>query len=314
MRAIGGELEQQSMPYESYFTDSGRSSLRLFLRSANYRDKKFLLPNFFCEVIEAIFKEEKIAYSFYNVFEDLSIDMNSIKARDYDVLYVINYFGNYVNLSTLDLDDKILLEDNVFLYDFENFNNAKNWYAFNSYRKISSMSDGSMIKTNLAIDATHIINKQATFSIEKREAKDIKYTYMHNKTLTQDDYLQRFIEAENTLAQQHNIYTMSNHSLSQLSFSTEQSIRKVRYEKVCEVLGAYVIKLTPTFYSFAVLSVKNRDALRKKLRDKDIFLAVHWPESSQGNILYENIISLPLFATYADIEFEYMLNELKATL
>lgn len=314
MRPIGGELEQQSIAYESYFTDSGRSSLRLFLRSANYRDKKFLLPNFFCEVIEAIFKEEKIAYSFYNVFEDLSIDINSIEARDYDVLYVINYFGNYINLSTLDLDDKILLEDNVFLYDFENFNKAKNWYAFNSYRKISSMSDGSMIKTNLAIDDSLIVNIPAIFSIKKREAKDIKYKYIHNNVFTQDDYLQKFVEAENTLAQQYNIYTMSNHSLSQLSSATEQSIRKARYERICKVLGEHVIKLTPTFYSFAVLSVKNRDVLRKKLRDKDIFLAVHWPESSQGNILYENIISLPLSAIYADIEFEYMLNELKATL
>ena len=191
---------------------------------------------------------------------------------------------------------------------------AKNWYAFNSFRKVSSLSDGSMIKTNLEIDDSHILNYPANFSHIKREAKEIKYKYIHNQMFTQNDYVTKFIEAEKTLEKQHSIYRISNHSLSQLVASKEQSIREKRYERVCEMFAENVISITPTFYSFAVLYVEDRDALRKKLRDKDIFLAVHWPQSSQENTLYDNIISLPLFAIYADIEFEYMLNELKAIL
>ena len=53
MRLIGGELEAKNIKDNVYFTDSGRSSLRLFIRSG-YQSKKFLIPNYFCEVIENI--------------------------------------------------------------------------------------------------------------------------------------------------------------------------------------------------------------------------------------------------------------------
>ena len=56
-RPIGGE-----MPFEhderlhTYLTDSGRSSLRLILQSGFAR-RKFLLPDFLCDVIPRVFEE-----------------------------------------------------------------------------------------------------------------------------------------------------------------------------------------------------------------------------------------------------------------
>ena len=117
-----------------FFTDSGRSSLRLFLRNID-KNKKILIPNFLCEVIVKILEEENIKYEFYNILNDLSIDKTTVVNKVFDIFYVINYFGMLLDTSKIKLDDKIVVEDNVFLYDFYNINNYKNWFAFNSFRK-----------------------------------------------------------------------------------------------------------------------------------------------------------------------------------
>ena len=135
MRPIGGEVELKSLNNNVFFTDSGRSSLRLFLK--NFQDKKYLIPDFACQIVEQIFRQEKINYDFYHVNTDLSIDIQSVKGKSFDVLYLINYFGIIHDLTDLEIDDKIICEDNVFFFDFDNFHKAKKWYAFNSYRKIS---------------------------------------------------------------------------------------------------------------------------------------------------------------------------------
>ena len=232
MRPIGGEIELKLTDLKVYFTDSGRSSIRLFLRSGDNRYKKYLLPNYFCEVIENIFIEEKITYSFYDVFEDFSIDENYINTQEFDVLYVINYFGQYIDLDNIDLDNKILLEDNVFFYDFKNRHNAKQWYAFNSYRKISKLADGSIVKTNLTIDEKKILKEEASFSHEKYRAKAIKYSYINKDKFNEEKYLVKFSNAEKLLDNQRDIYSISSKSLYLLSSCPiNKDMRKERFIK-----------------------------------------------------------------------------------
>ena len=317
MRAIGGELELKINDHSSYFTDSGRSSLRLFLRSFDNKSKKYLIPNFLCEIVESVFIQEGIDYDFYNVFEDLSIEIESIKEKEFDVLYIINYFGKYTDISSIELEDRILIEDNVFFYNFENYNKAKNWYAFNSFRKVSPLPDGSLIKTTIEIEEQLIQNKESEFYKTKLEAKNIKYEHVNNDRFFESDYLEKFTKAETILDKQTEIYKMSNISLeNSLSFNIEkeQKIRKSRFEKLYLLFGEYCINEDPDFYSFFVMKIENRDAFRKNLMDENIFLPIHWPQSTQSNILYQEIISIPLFEIYADIEFDYLTNKIKAIL
>jgi len=312
MRPIGGELECKSSPYKAYFTDSGRSSLRLFLRSYNNRLKKYLIPNFFCEIIEDVFKEESIEYEFYNILENLTIDTESIVNKNYDVFYIINYFGKEIDISILKLDDKILLEDNVFSYDFYNHNNAKYWYAFNSFRKITDVADGSLVKTNLAIEESLIFSMESPFVKIKYKAKDIKYNYIYNNKFIESDYLDKFVEAEILLNRQKNIYKMSYNSQEKLMrYNSFQTIAKERYELLLKLFSDNSIDIQPTYYSFFILYLKNRNEFRTKMMKKNIFLAIHWSKSSQKNILYNNVISIPLFAHYSNEEFNYLIKSIK---
>ena len=63
MKNIGGELCLKDEDSKIFFTDSGRSSLRLFLRNID-KNKKILIPNFLCEVIVEILEEENIKMNF----------------------------------------------------------------------------------------------------------------------------------------------------------------------------------------------------------------------------------------------------------
>jgi hypothetical protein len=312
MRPIGGELELESNDFKVCFTDSGRSSIRLFLRSAQNRYKKYLLPNYFCEVIENIFIEEKIAYSFYNVFEDLSIDKKFINAQKYDVLYIINYFGQYIDLENINLDNKILLEDNVFFYNFTNRNDAKKWYAFNSYRKISTLADGSLIKTNLTIEKDKILKEEASFSNEKYEAKDIKYSYIYKNQFNEQEYLKKFSNAEELLDNQRDIYTISSKSLYLLlTYPINKEIREKRFKKLKLLFSDLSILKSVDDYSFFIMKLLQRDSIKTELMKLNIFLPVHWPKSTQDNELYNSVISVALFENYNDDEFDYLINSLK---
>lgn len=312
MRPIGGELELKPNSYDVFFTDSGRSSIRLFLRSKDNNKKRYLLPDFFCEVIEKVFIEEEIEFIFYKVYDDLSLDVEYINKQDYDVLYVINYFGKRVDLSKINLKEKILIEDNVFYYDFSNYWDAERWYAFNSFRKISTLADGSLVKTNLPIDTKNIQNKEAPFVSKKYKAKAIKYLYIHTEKYKEEDYLELFQNAEKQLDKQSDIYLMSSRSVYQLMQSSiDQKIREIRFNRLKSLFGHYALLSKCEAYSFFVVMVENRNLLRKKLMKNHIYLPIHWPKSTRENRLYDRIISIPLFEIYNDREFDYMIEKLK---
>jgi dTDP-4-amino-4,6-dideoxygalactose transaminase len=309
MRVIGGEIEV-NLEDKLFYTDSGRSSLRLFFRSV--KSKKVLLPDFLCGVIIDILKSENITYSFYHINEDLTINKNSID-YNFDVFYFINYFGVIQNLQHIQniIQNKIIIEDNVFFYNFKN-RGFKHWFSFNSYRKITNLADGSLIKTNLDINKDLIENKNL-FSKYKYNAKQIKYNYIFFNKKNEKEYLKLFERGEKLLDNQNYIGKISDKSIYLLSLYNEnkiQDIRKKRFKKLLNEFEKYCVNKKPKEYSFFVMKLNNRDKIRKKLFDYKIFLPVHWPKILD-NILYDRLLSIPLFENYSDEEFEYIINVMK---
>ena len=312
MKPIGGEIAIKDQEETSFITDSGRSSLRLLLRSGKFRSMKFLIPNFFCSVIEEVLIAEKVNYSFYDINEDLSINNETINSVNYDVLYVINYFGKISDLSSIDLSNKILVEDNVFLYNFENYQNSENWYAFNSYRKFSPLTDGSLIKTNLRINPSEINDIQAPFSSIKRDACKKKYAFISENKSSEIEFLQLFDSGEKEINNQNDIYCISPQSLN-LIFKGDfnnQEILKSRFVELQDLTKKE--SELPSYFSFFSFVLKNKKGFLEFMKRNNIFLPNFWPETTQKNDLYNNLIVIPLF--YDDIEFKYVKEVLKTFL
>jgi len=313
MKPIGGELSVKQLTEYIYFTDSGRSSLRLFIRSGN-KNKKFLIPDFLCKVIEDVLIQEGVNYEFYHILEDLTIDTKSVLDKQFDVFYIINYFGQLTHIKHLQLDEKIIIEDNVFLYDFKNRNNFRHWFGFNSFRKISSFSDGSLIKTNLDIDTNKIEQREANFVESKYQAKSLKYNYLTHLAGSEKNYLRLFEDGENLLDEQKDIFQMSTRSMFQMmqyNEVAEQNISKKYYDFLYHEFSSYCLNNTVDFYSYFVMRISKRDDLRKHLFSKNIFLPVHWPQSTKKNILYEKVISIPLFSRYSMNDMKYIASTIK---
>ena len=308
MRPVGGEIEVD-LQENIFYTDSGRSSLRFFLK--NIKPKKVLLPDFLCEVILDVLKSENIEYSFYHINKDLSIDKSSLK-NNFDIFYIINYFGVIQDISNIEeiIKNKIIIEDNVFFYNFEN-RGFKKWFSFNSYRKVTNLADGSLIKTNLELKDSR--ENKNIFSRYKYEAKKIKYEFVKFNKQEEKKYLELFQKGEELLDKQNFIGKISDESIYLLTlyeYDKIKKIRKERFEKLYKEFNKYCLNKNPKEYSFFVLKLDNRNEIRKKLFEYKIFLPIHWPKITDNN-LYNEIISVPLFENYSNEEFDYMIKILE---
>lgn len=308
MRPLGGELALlDDLNY--FFTDSGRSSLRLFCK--NFPDKKILLPDFLCEVIIEVLEQEGMQYAFYHINNDLTISSFSIK-KDFDVFYIINYFGMHLSIPK-EFENKIIIEDNVFFVDFQNKHQYNNWFAFNSYRKVTNIADGSLIKTNLTLN-DYRTQGPSPFSALKYEAKETKHQFLTHKINDQAIYLSKFEAAEAYLDNQKKIFHISDKSLGQIntliiSYQEEKALRESNYNFICHELNEYSINIESDFYSYAIIMSDERDKLRTFLFSKRIFLPIHWPSSKGNNILHKKVLSLPLF--YTQTETSYLVKTIK---
>ena len=303
MRMIGGEMETKAGGIYRYITDSGRSSLRLILRSG-FKNKRFLLPDFLCKAILQIFDEAVVRYSFYRVGRDLKIDPASFKGKRFDALYLINYFGQRHDIRSFSLDRVFVIEDNAFLPIFERPKYARRWIGFNSFRKISPIADGSLIQSTMKLKGDLIEKKEAPFCKLKYKAKEIKSEYLSGKKHCESEYLDIFKKAEKLLDRQREIYTISRRSLFMLfelykGLESECLKRKRNYTFLGMHLKGWGIRIRPEHYSFYVMAVEGRDELREYLFSKDVFLPAHWPKfNGADNPLYGTIISIPVDSRY----------------
>lgn len=308
MRPIGGELALfDDLNY--FFTDSGRSSLRLFCR--NFPDKRILLPDFLCEIVVEILDQENMQYEFYHINKDLTISSFPIK-KDFDVFYIINYFGMHLSIPT-EFENKIIIEDNVFFVDFKNQHQYKNWFAFNSYRKVTNIADGSLIKTTLTLD-DYRTKGPSPFSTLKYEAKETKHRFLAHQIDDETTYLSKFEDAEACLDNQKEIFHISDKSLGHIntlviSYQEEKALREYNYNYIRHELNEFTITIESDFYSYAIIMSEERDKLRTFLFSKRIFLPIYWPSSKGNNILHKKVLSLPLFYTHE--ETVYLVKSIK---
>ncbi|MDD5456785.1 MAG: hypothetical protein PHV30_07110 [Candidatus Margulisbacteria bacterium] len=302
---FGGEYALKQGNEYSYLTDSGRSSLRLILRSG-FKDKKFLVPDFICPTIIEVLNQENVAYDFYNVGTDLTINLSSIRNKDFDAIYVIHYFGNkHTNLEQINLDNKFFIADHVFSPHFEKPKNLTDWIGFNSLRKISCIADGSLLRSTVSLNDSLINKTEAPFVGLKYEAKNAKFEMLQNQDFSQDQEVFKLSqEAEDALNRQTEIYQISSRSLSLTyqffkNLNEEEKIRAENYSELEKILTLKCTGADTDFYSFFNLKVNKRDELRKWLFDRQIYLPVFWPGvPGLTHELFPSIISIPIDSRY----------------
>ena len=301
---IGGEQELAPLNYFQEVTNSGRSSLRLIIESANLRNKHILLPNFLCQVIIDTLQEYHITFDFYSV--DLNLEFQLPKnIENYDALYLIKYFGGRTKtfVQACSLFKGCLIVDDVFSPFPEVLKRSGLWFSYNSLRKISPIADFSLLYSNKPI--TSVARTELPgFSKIKYQAKKSKYNHLNFRQGNEQAFLDLFEQAEAILDNHIGIYSPSAESIIAATqyfsgLEKEKEIRKSNYELINDLLAEHSISIDAGFYSFAPLLLNNRDTLRLQLMGYNVFLAIHWPAVSLlENDLSKSIISIPVDSRY----------------
>jgi dTDP-4-amino-4,6-dideoxygalactose transaminase len=173
----------------TYFLNGGRACLTVisdFL--LDHGIDRVLLPAYLCPSIVQTFERSGIAWDFYQVNQDLSIDLEDLarKITRFQAVYFINYFGFFHDTETqnffksLQRNKILVIEDNA-QAGFHDHQIGD--FSLNSLRKLAAYDGGYLITPH---DMTVYINKYVGLPNRRlpliRAYRERLYPYLYNKT------------------------------------------------------------------------------------------------------------------------------------
>lgn len=291
---IGSEFWIEQMPEtlieerDGVYAISGRTAIDLILQDILRKSpvKSVAMPAWCCDSMVAPFVAHGIDTRFY--------DYGHTDITDYtDILYVTNYFG-YEN--TLPLErvrqfkegGSIIIYDRThsFLMDDETYSEVAD-YDFTSIRKWMGVVGGAVIS---GLSQKPKLNECPYVSIKEKAMRD-KYSYLMGKSgVKKEEFLAAFGEFGHQLAFDYCNYEMDNLSYTLYKQTDLQAIKQQRkenaaylHENLKDVQLMYCLKekAVPLFVPVLFETKEQRDYVRKKLIEQQIYCPVHWPQPKQ---------------------------------
>lgn len=334
---IGGEyqiavtdiLNAQNRHFEApdvYAYSSGRAALYQILKflKSEKSVKSILLPDYLCSSVLVPVKELDLEYTFYPINEKLELEPPSFQSlyNNGTVVLLINYFG-LQNLSCQvnsirEIDDKaIIIEDDVqAYYEFIKPLNGVD-FKFTSLRKTFAVPDGGLVKTKYHLPKVTAPN---TFGQYKAAAALLKS--MREGNFNDQIYLELFEKGESLIDSEQEC-GMSLIAEKLYSFMNEEHVKVRRLnnadylvKKLNEIGIKPILPLLDNHVPlFIPVVLKDRDAVRKAMFQKEIFCPVHWPldgmNVKRGEQMSREELSLIIDQRYGRKEMDEIISLLK---
>ena len=342
-KIIGGEFEimnphntQITPPhthisdYSVYTYSSGRAALYNICKAEGLKGRKVFIPDYLCASIPLTVQKAGMSYEYYNLDDNLTPNMDDCETKvDKDgVILIINYFGcidtyNVIKSVKSILPDVVIILDNV-QCPFNILQPTAADYCFTSFRKAYPVTDGAYVVTKDS--SLHQPTVRSKFAQYKLAASLLKEN--RDKGYFEDDiYLSLFQQGEDLIDGDLDT-DMSDHakmSMLELEVYRVKVLRQRNASVLLEGLESLGIKtlipiregITPLFIP---VSIPNRDKIRKKLFEKNIFCPVHWPleidEQKQGKGLEisKSELSLIMDQRYTVSDMKLILDTIKENL
>lgn len=318
----------------------GQSAIDFILNNINFKDDEYLLmPSYLCPTILYNINRRKIQYIFYEINEDLSINLEDLETKinyyKIKAVFFINYFGFFHQDSTLKylrtLQNKgiILIEDGVQMLWFSRSDNFIGDYIFNSFRKFLPI-DGSIVLCNKTCNLNEINDE---YSKLIGEARVRKTEYIKSGIGIEEEFLYLFKKADEAYYDRDEAYGMdidSKLKLNKVDYPKIKKLREENYKYIYQNLKN-CRKLSILFNSDLIkdnvplglpICINNRDLIRKKLREYSIFCPVHWDIRDQSwakdflksKKLSECILTIPIDWRYDKKDLDYFLSTINKLL
>ena len=325
-------LLQYLSSYNSIYMDSGRSATAVLNKVL--KQGTILLPLYICESVINVYKEW-FTIRFYKINKDFSVDIKDFEKKLKEgaaIVYIMHYFGQLQDKDFLEYLLKkraecgfVIIEDTTHSV----FTKARTVgdYCVCSLRKWFPIMDGGILyseKPLSAIVGQGIPHKNPS---EKLNAMILKHLHIEGKLDCNRLYRKIFMDEEDKLDSQKEVYYMSDLSkclLSYFSVSELMEKRKRNYQELDNIMKGIGVKGALEGEEFVPLCypmyIENRDEFRKYLIDRQVYCAVHWPlenlESEQNGTdlkwddtaiqMSRNIISLPIDQRYDKKHMQYL--------
>lgn len=297
----------------------GRTAIETVLNSIKARTA--LLPSYCCESMIEPFQKKGMEVFFYDVNYKDQLIIDTDITDNIDVVFWCNYFGfktEMPNFSKFLSRGGIIVEDITHSLFSTVQCNKQSQYIVASLRKWEPILSGGYCAGNNLYD--NYIEPPIEFISKKQYAMDLKADYLISPdALKKEAFLSAFNESNQWLANNYSnlgIDEKSKYYLSKINMMEHRKIRRRNAEMLYDKLNGRVEFLfdketmdCPLFVP--VIIKKNRDLVRQKLIDKNIYCPIHWPkpERCESNI-YDMELSLICDQRYGEEEMNRLISTL----
>lgn len=308
---LGREPTALSPDRDGCYVLSGRTAIDLIIQDiAKTRSvRRVYMPAWGCDSMIAPFSHRNIHIDLYDVHCDEQLKYYIESTENIEILYVTNYFG-YENTLPIDIVQKFKEKGAIIFYDGTHSFLMENDpyialadYSFASIRKWMGVVAGAVVNGVKDCQLKPYLHLDY-----KEQAMRMKKAFIEgNNSIDKQTFLSFYGEFGHHLAEDYQNYEMD--SLSYTLYKTED-FDAIRYKRRVNAkylhehmngvrfLGELNDKVVPLFVPVFFDTTEQRNAVRKKLIDAQIYCPIHWPKPAQipadfaVNKIYDTELSL----------------------
>ncbi len=306
---------------------SGRAAFYAVLKGiGKIADGGVMLPDYLCISLSQTAADAGVAYTFYHVGSDLMPDLSSLGGalKKSSSVLLINYFGLIDLTETVNFIRKsapsifIILDDVQNFYGFDREPDFD--FSFTSLRKWFPVPDGALVKARAKVELDYVeLDKKNKFAQYKLAGNLLKN---YREFIDEEIFLALIGEGEEIFESGYRCRCseITECLLETLDYQCVAKRRKLNAAELHRGLTDMGIKhfynadIVPLFVP-VILSPEERDDVRKRLFEKNIFCPVHWPwvsETKNGrNSFYDTELSLICDQRYTEKDMESILEVLQ---
>lgn len=292
---------------------SGRTAIDLIIydikKKRNVRN--VYLPAYCCDSMIDPFLRNAIEVILYDIRFDGELYYLVDETKDVDVFYVNNYFG-YENTISNNVIEHFRQKGTIIIYDkthslFMSNDSADTLadFSFASIRKWMGVIDGAVV--NKKEGGFDMVLRDYPHLQCKIEAMEEKAKFLNgDNSIDKQQFLNKYGEFGHHLSEDYQRYRMDDTSVAIWQQSDKISLRNVRRENAAilhssrrmQFIGQLTVNSCPIFVPVFFNTTDERNAVRKRLIENQIFCPIHWPKNQlvspgmEVNKLFDTELSL----------------------
>ena len=310
---------------------SGRTAIDLILQDILKKRevRSVYMPAWCCDSMLSPFQSRGVEVELYDISFDGELHYHIDADKTPDIFYVTNYFG-YENTIGEDIIAQFRSKGSVILYDRTHSmlmdDDVKADYSFASIRKWMGVVTGAVVS---GIEPVSL--KDYPYTATKEMAMKDKFRYLQgDKCIQKERFLNAFGEFGHKLVEDYRDYAMDALSFAIYKNTDLEAMkhqRRANAQVLHEGLASLTFKLTPLssklsakssplFVPVFFGSKEERDSVRKKLIENQIYCPVHWPKNNlvtpwmAVNRIFDTELSLICDQRYGQKEMEIIINQI----